>query len=181
MIQSYAVWIIYVCTCSGRWHACVVSGVTTLLLYTQASLKDLQDTGQVKSHCYSFNPSTQQLKLYWVSPKGHARTVHTVEPVDHRGKHIGGREAPVGGASGDAVMSSPDKHSLEKERQLKAEVASLKEKLHKLTTLKLNEDKVSHTCCSVPVSLYEVLLIDCLEVLHLTCPAFADQNRVKGR
>ena len=107
--------------------------------------------------------------------------MHTVEPVDHRGKHSGGCEAPVGGAPGDAVMSSPDKHSLEKERQLKAEVASLKEKLHKLTTLKLNEDKVSLTCWSVPVSLYEVLLINCLEVLHLTRPAFAAQNRVKGQ
>ena len=97
--------------------------------------------------------------------------MHTVEPIDHRGKHSGGCEATVGVASGDAVISSPDEQSLEKERQLKAEVASLKEKLHKLTTLKLNEDKVSLTW-SVPVSLYEVLLINGLQALT----ALADQN-----
>lgn len=86
--------------------------------------------------------------------------VQPVESIDHRGNHISGCETPVGVASGDAVISSPDGHSLEKERQLKAEVASLKEKLHKLTTLKLNENKVSLTC-SVPVSLCKVLFIHC--------------------
>ena len=49
-------------------------------------------------------------------------------------------------SASDAAMSRPDEHLLEEERQLKSEVTSLKEKLHKLTTLKLNENKASCTC-----------------------------------
>ena len=107
-------------------------------------MKELQDTGDVKSHSYSFSPSAHQLDLYWVSQTGDDGTRLSGGPIGHHGNRSGGCETPVGVVStGDGVMSRPDQRCLEEEKQLKAEVASLKEKLHKLTTLKLNESKAS--------------------------------------
>ena len=116
-----------------------------MLFYVQALLRELQDSGDIKSHSYSFSPSSQQLKLYWVSRKGDDGTRKSGDSTGHHGNCSGGDETPVGVAStgSDGVMSRPEQHLLEEERRLKAEVASLKEKLHKLTTLKLNENKVS--------------------------------------
>lgn len=126
----------------------------------QALLKELQDAGDVKSHSYSCSPSAQQLNLYWLSQTRDDGTRTSGGSNSHHGSHSGGSETPVGVAStgGDGAMSRPDQHSLEEERRLKAEVATLKEKLHKLTTLKLNENKASAP--SVLFSLYDVLYLE---------------------
>ena len=144
------------------YHTCIYynNHSAICLLYLQVLLRELQEAGRVKSHCYSPSPSTEQLNLYWVSGKGdpgsRACTVQSGGSTDCHGSQGGGCETPVGVASArDAVISRPDEDSLEEEKRLKAELASLKEKLHKLTTLKLNENKASCThsvpcmqCCS---------------------------------